>query len=85
MWRRVDLVWTDVSEESIASILSLEKIRERGTSASKWLQTEPPVDWWQTSVACSAVYARDKKSVITFETCWIFVIMHISTVVLDGY
>jgi hypothetical protein len=25
MWRRVDLVWTDVSEERIASILRVEK------------------------------------------------------------
>jgi hypothetical protein len=25
MWRRVDLVWTDVSEESIASIFRVEK------------------------------------------------------------
>jgi hypothetical protein len=32
MWRRVDLVWTDVSEERIASIFRVEKIRERGTS-----------------------------------------------------
>jgi hypothetical protein len=25
MWRRVDLVWTDVSEERIASIFRIEK------------------------------------------------------------
>jgi hypothetical protein len=25
MWRRVDLVWTDVSEESLASIFRVEK------------------------------------------------------------
>jgi hypothetical protein len=25
MWRRVDLVWTNVSEESIASIFKVEK------------------------------------------------------------
>jgi hypothetical protein len=25
MWRRVDLVWTDVSEEGIASIFRVEK------------------------------------------------------------
>jgi hypothetical protein len=33
MWRRVDLVWTDVSEQRIASVLRVEK------SASE----EPPV------------------------------------------
>jgi hypothetical protein len=32
MWRCVDLALTDVSEECIASIFGLEKIRERGTS-----------------------------------------------------
>jgi hypothetical protein len=35
MWRRVDIVLTDVSEERIASIFRVEekriKIRERGT------------------------------------------------------
>jgi hypothetical protein len=34
MWRRrVDLVWTDVSEERIISIFGVEKFRERGTTA----------------------------------------------------
>jgi hypothetical protein len=60
MWHRVDLMWTDVSEERIASIFRVEnprarnqreqvaadwatrKIRQRGTSVSRWLQTEPP-------------------------------------------
>jgi hypothetical protein len=28
MWRRVDLIKTDVSEESVASIFRIEKIRE---------------------------------------------------------
>jgi hypothetical protein len=40
MWRRVDLVWTDDSEERIH--LQGWKTRERGTSVSRWLQTEPP-------------------------------------------
>jgi hypothetical protein len=35
MWRRVDIVWADVSEERVASIF---KIRELGTSVSRWLQ-----------------------------------------------
>jgi hypothetical protein len=35
MWLRVDRVWTDVSEERIASIFRVEN------SAS-----EEPVDWW---------------------------------------
>jgi hypothetical protein len=39
MWCRVDIVLTDISEEHIASIFSLEqkrrKIRERGTSVSR--------------------------------------------------
>jgi hypothetical protein len=30
MWRRVDLVRTDVSEERVASIFRVEKITERG-------------------------------------------------------
>jgi hypothetical protein len=34
MWRREDLVWTDVSEESIASIFRV-KNREQGTSVSR--------------------------------------------------
>jgi hypothetical protein len=34
MWRRVDLVWTEVSEERIASIFRVEK----STSVSRWLQ-----------------------------------------------
>jgi hypothetical protein len=37
MWRRVDLVWTDVSEERIASIFKVN-IRELETSVSTWLQ-----------------------------------------------
>jgi hypothetical protein len=32
MWRRVDIVWTDVSEESISSILKMEAIRASETS-----------------------------------------------------
>jgi hypothetical protein len=40
MWRRVDLVWTDVSEERIASIFSVDKsASEEPTSAatcSRW-------------------------------------------------
>jgi hypothetical protein len=39
MWRRVDLVWTDVSEEHICFHLQDRKIRERGTSVSRWLQS----------------------------------------------
>jgi hypothetical protein len=34
MWRLVDIVWTDVSEERIASIFRVEK------SASRWPQTK---------------------------------------------
>jgi hypothetical protein len=34
---------TDVSEERIASIFRT-KIRERGTSVNRWLQTEPPIE-----------------------------------------
>jgi hypothetical protein len=44
MWRCVDLALTDVSEERITSIFRVEKICERGTSVSRWLQTEPPVE-----------------------------------------
>jgi hypothetical protein len=29
MWRRVDFVWTDVSEERIASIFRVENLRAR--------------------------------------------------------
>jgi hypothetical protein len=40
MWRRVDIVLTDVSGERIASIFRVEekkkKIRERGTSVSRF-------------------------------------------------
>jgi hypothetical protein len=43
MWRCIDLALTDVSEERIASIFRVEKIREGGTSVSRWLQTKPPV------------------------------------------
>jgi hypothetical protein len=36
VWRRVDVVdWTDVSEDRIASIFRVEKIRERKTSVSR--------------------------------------------------
>jgi hypothetical protein len=44
MWRYVDTGLTDVLEERIASIFMVEKIRERGTSVSRWLQTELPVN-----------------------------------------
>jgi hypothetical protein len=44
MWRCVDLALTDVSEERITSIFRVEKIRERGISVSRWLQTEPPIE-----------------------------------------
>jgi hypothetical protein len=37
-WRRVDLVWTDVSEENDASIFRVENPRARN-SVSRWLQT----------------------------------------------
>jgi hypothetical protein len=33
MWRRVDLLWTDVSEERIASIFSVEKF---GSDEPEW-------------------------------------------------
>jgi hypothetical protein len=32
MWRRVALVRTDVLEESIGSIIKVERIREQGTA-----------------------------------------------------
>jgi hypothetical protein len=50
IWRRVDFVWTDVSKERIAFIFR-GKIRDRGTSMSRWLQTESPV--WQSAATCS--------------------------------
>jgi hypothetical protein len=61
MWRRVDLLWTDVSEECIASIFRVEK------SASK----EPA---WacgcrQSAVASNSVLLlslRDKNSVLNY-------------------
>jgi hypothetical protein len=37
MWRGVDPGLIDVSEERIASIFRIGKIRERGTSVSRWL------------------------------------------------
>jgi hypothetical protein len=43
MWRRVDLVWTDVSEERIASIFRVEK------SASE----EPAWDGIVQAISCS--------------------------------
>jgi hypothetical protein len=37
MWRRVDLVWTDVSEERIASIFRVEKsASEKSALAGGW-------------------------------------------------
>jgi hypothetical protein len=39
MWCRVDLVWTDVSEEGILPLQG-RKIRELETSVSTWLQTD---------------------------------------------
>jgi hypothetical protein len=42
MWRCVDPGLTGVSEESIASIFRIEKISERGTSVSRWLQNILP-------------------------------------------
>jgi hypothetical protein len=33
MWRRVDILLTDVSQECIASIFGVEKIHERWTSS----------------------------------------------------
>jgi hypothetical protein len=39
MWRRVDIVLIDVSEECIASIFRVLEIRKRGTSVRRWLQT----------------------------------------------
>jgi hypothetical protein len=38
IWRRVDIVLTDVSEERIASIIKVSKINEPGTCVSTWLQ-----------------------------------------------
>jgi hypothetical protein len=41
MWRRVGLVRTDVSEERVASVFRVEKIREqRNALAVEW-QIEP--------------------------------------------
>jgi hypothetical protein len=37
MWRRVDIVWTDVSDEFIASIFRVENSASEGTSVSSWL------------------------------------------------
>jgi hypothetical protein len=42
LWRCVYPALTEVSEERIASIFSVENPRV-GTSISMWLQTEPPV------------------------------------------
>jgi hypothetical protein len=36
MWRRLDLVWTYVSEECIVSIFRVEKIREREQVAADY-------------------------------------------------
>jgi hypothetical protein len=42
MWRRVDFVWTDVSEERIASIFMVEKsaIEEPASTGGCRLQTQ---------------------------------------------
>jgi hypothetical protein len=38
MWRHVDLVWTDVSEERIASIFRVEKSPSEDPAQNKYLQ-----------------------------------------------
>jgi hypothetical protein len=43
MWRYVDFELTDVSEERIASIFRIRKIRERKARVRRWLQIEPLV------------------------------------------
>jgi hypothetical protein len=37
MWRRVDIVLTDVSGERTISIFRIKEIRERGTSVSSFV------------------------------------------------
>jgi hypothetical protein len=41
MWRRVDLVWTDVSEETFASIFRVEKYECE--EPAFWSRTHPPI------------------------------------------
>jgi hypothetical protein len=52
MWRRVDIVLTDISEERIASIFRVEKISKRGTSVSGSTSTEPS-PFLSTDFPCS--------------------------------
>jgi hypothetical protein len=44
MWRRVDLVWTDVSEEYIAFIFRVQKYANEEPACAGGQQTEPPVE-----------------------------------------
>jgi hypothetical protein len=60
MWRRIDLMWTDVSDERIVSIFRVEK------SVSRWLQTESPVFPIGDSV-CSLRWTHASSHVTTIQ------------------
>jgi hypothetical protein len=69
MWRCVDLALTDVSEESIASIFSVEKFVSGGTTMSRWLQTEPPVGNNKLS-SPGFFFTPDRSSAACRHPCW---------------
>jgi hypothetical protein len=60
MWRYVDFVWTDISEEHIASIFSV-KVRELETSVSRWLQKKnySAATWSRWFLARGLFYPED--------------------------
>jgi hypothetical protein len=53
MWRRIYLVWTDVSEKRIASIFRVEKSESEETS---W------ADGWKLHSSETSVYTRSTRS-----------------------
>jgi hypothetical protein len=89
MWRRVDLVWSDVSEERISSIFRIEKSASEGPArngGSSYLLTLVPCAriflswWWRRCVPPKRHFTQDLHGATFQKTIFILNVFGFNTV-----
>jgi hypothetical protein len=78
MWCRVHLVWTDVSEESIASIFRIEKSASEESAwflARGFFYPEDGGDTFLRNVGSHKIYTVTSQKTAFFKNCIIIIII----------